>query len=421
MNRLIRFCLLVSLNLFFIITILTGYGNKAADGVEYYAFVPGFTSSHSIWSGLGITDDDQVYISVSDHTDQFAFYHFNPADKSMDFIGEFDKMVGINFYNWQGKVHTVLEWDAVRKVFYFGTDAGEDKGGTILDHPVGYHGGMLCSFDPQNKLIRILSTPSIFNSVKGLLYSKANDRIGFIMAPEAKMGYYDIKTGKTRDLGRMNGWHVPRIMMKDKWGNMYSVDAYGYLNMIHHKSGELMRLTLQLPHLAETKENILGAGISAFAMSPDGERLFAMGNSCNTFFEYRPSKDSVGEIVWWEATWGDKNKPYIKSYNSSALAFYKNRLYYAIGGHGSFVNEYGVVWVIEYDIETRNKKLVRKLDNSVITECTGSNVLDSKGYIYFGGHGQSLYSQEFSEGGTVKMPPAKPYLVRFHPDSLNNK
>jgi hypothetical protein len=98
-------------------------------------------------------------------------------------------------------------------------------------------------------------------------------------------------------------------------------------------------------------------------------------------------------------------------------------MYYGLGGHGSYVDTTKKgVYLLEKDINTKKTRIIHQIDSRRCTELTGSGIIDSKGYVYFGGHGSSLAAED-AEAGAGAKPAAKrrAFIVKFNPKVLVEK
>ena len=396
----------------------SGYRNVEAGGMHYYAFTQGFPESNSIWSGLGITNDDMVYVAVSDHAINVGLFKYNPKKDTMSYLGDVLGNGKLWLHEWQGKVHTLLIQNPKDGLIYFGTDAGNAFWEGIGTAEQTFVGGHWFCIDPKTDNVTDLGLGVEYLGLKSIAVDPVYDRIFATTDPSSHFLVHDIDKGKSRhfkvfreanrDLGCINGAHEPRMTWADKWGNAYTHNEIGRLVEYVAATGDLKTLRTQIPFAAGTPTWHQAEGPSAIVPVNGGEYFYGV-TYFGRLFKHVPEKSGEGRIVDMGNIMGD-NDSVMCPIGAHSLALGQNgRLYYAMGGHGKFITEDSSAVVYEYDLKTGKKQLAYKFRN-IVRECTGG-VTDSKGNIYFAAHGQSVPAP----GAKGE---AKPYLVKFHPSTL---
>lgn len=130
------------------------------DGTELGTpLLPGFPL-HSVWSGMGQTNDGTVYIAVSNHAEpggNVAIFKFEPQRDKMTFVADL-KSISEAADNWlpnenQYKVHTFLV-EHLDGNLYFAT--------MPADKPSTHRGAHLYRLDPRTDTISDLSATAPF-------------------------------------------------------------------------------------------------------------------------------------------------------------------------------------------------------------------------------------------------------------------
>jgi len=144
-------------------------------------------------------------------------------------------------------------------------------------------------------------------------------------------------------------------------------------------------------------------------------------------YRYHPEKNGPGKMEDLGCNHlkpGQKEEECLGIYSPN-LAVMNGKAYYAIGGHGKyFYKDKKEIYVVEKDLKTKKTRIIHKVDSRRCTEFTGSGIIDSKGNVYFGGHGQST-SAEDAEGIKTKKKKSdtkrRAFLVKFDPKKLIKK
>lgn len=395
-----------------------GYRSLEAGGMRYYAFTQGFPDANTIWSGIGITRDDMVYVAVSDHAINVGIFKYNPQKDSMTYLGDVLGNGKLRLHEWQGKVHTMLVQDPKDGLVYFGTDAGNSFWEGIGAPEQGYVGGHWFTIDPKTDEVSDLGLGVEYLGIKSIAIDPVYRRIFATTDPSSHFIIHDIEKGKSkdftifreanRDLGCVNDAHEPRMVWTDKWGNCYTSNEIGRLVEFKGATGELKTLYTRIPFAPGAQSYSKAEGFSAVVSVKGGEYFYGVTYS-GRLAKHIPEKEGEGRMEDLGNVWGDDDE--IPSpIGAHSLALGQNeRLYYAMGGHGSFITKDTAAVVGEYDLKTRKKEIAYKFEN-IVRECTGG-VTDSKGNIYFSAHGSSVPQP----GGKAE---SKPYLVKFHPSTL---
>jgi hypothetical protein len=395
------------------------YQSYSKGGVHFHAFTEGFPRSHTIWSAIGITSADVIYLGVADHTVNAGLFRYDARKDSMAFIGDVLGLGKLWLHEWQGKIHTNIVQDPGSGLLYFGTDAGNDIlwGWGIPDQE--YVGGHWFAIDPRTDQVSDLGLGARYLGLKSIVIDTVYGRIFSTTDPSSHFLVYDIKKGQSprfeevghsiRDLGCVNGVHEPRMVWADKWGNAYTTNEIGQWVQFVGKTGELRRINgVRLPFAPGTPTWHLASGPSA-VIALEGKECFYGITYYGRLFKHVAEETGDGRVSDLGSAW-DADTLYHPNLNVLNLGLGKNgNLYYVIGGHGNFITPDSSAVLVEFNPKTGRKSLIYRFDKSV-TECTGS-VTDSKGRVYFAGHGISAPA-----GGRTEQ--SKPYLVQFHPDSL---
>lgn len=394
------------------------YKNMVKGGMHYYAFTQGFPKAHSIWSAMGITSDDMIYVGVSDHTVNSGLFKYDSKKDVMIYLGDVLGNGKLWLHEWQGKIHTPIIQNPKDGLVYFGTDAGNGIWECAGIPGSEYVGGHWFVIDPKTDKISDLGLGTRYMGLKSIAVDPIHNRLFATTDPSSHFIIYNIDKGKSpkyeeekdacKDLGCINGAHEPRMVWTDKWGNCYTVNEIGQLVEYVAATGELRRLNSVLIPMAPGTPTWQPAQ-GASAVLPVNDKEFYYGITYyGRLFKHVPEEKGEGKVIDLGNGWGNDN--YNDQLKIGCLALgQNNKLYYVIGGHGRFVTADSSAILVEFDPETKKKTLIYKFDQ-IVTECTGG-ATDTKGNIYFAAHGQSV-----PEPGKEAI--RKPYLIKFHPSTI---
>lgn len=379
-----------------------------------------FKSGKNIWGSVGINPDGLIMVGVANHEDNVGLYLFNTKNDSLSYEGDFMSLTRAYPTEWQSKIHSYIFWNRKHEKFFFGTDAGSYRSETLVEHPYGYSGGHWCSYDPASKRLEDLGLNAPHRSIKGIAHSEASQMLFGVTDPQTHFITYNITTGEKRDFGRTNGFHQPRLLFCDKWGNAYTTDTQGELLKFDVKSKELVSLRLPLPRAGEQDYIKKASGFMSIQEMPDGSVLGI--THWSVAFKYVPAETGKGLMEDLGCVIGRDGKDF-KQQQAPNVAVIGDKMYYGMGGHGIFLDTLKKdVVLVEKDLKTKKTRIIHRLDHRRVTELTGSGIIDAAGNIYFGGHGSSLAPEDIEKiaGKDVDTPP-QAFLVKFNPRVIAEK
>ena len=209
--------------------------------------------------------------------------------------------------------------------------------------------------------------------------------------------------------GRLGSDHVPRILFSDKWGNGYYVDWRQRLVKFERASRELVFAEESLPAFEGTPGNYIITGITASAEARDGDVIYLITYGAKLVAFY-PEETGIGRF---EDMGGlvdrESDEPWAPYCPNVGLGD-NGRVYYFLGGHGSYVEPDTTV-LMEFDPESGSRDVVMRFTLDKVSEVTGNNVRDSEGTLYFCGRRRDLKARQMGESGQ-----SRPFLIVFNPE-----
>jgi hypothetical protein len=293
---------------------------------------------------------------------------------------------------------------------YFATDGGEYRQLYLMDHPQGYLGGFFLKWDSTEKRLTNLGMGMQYESVKDLAVDRKSGRILAVTFPQVHLLTYDPQRNDMRDLGRMGSGHVPRVVFRDWWDNMYYVDWRQRLIKYEYDSGKLVFARESLPAFEGTPGNSIITGITAYATDRQAGVIYLITYG-SKMLAFHPQRDGIGKVEDLGGIYdGTVKKPY--EYYCPNLALGRNgKLYYFLGGHGIYAGTEASVALVEFTPDTGRKRVLMRYPLNTLSEATGSDIRDEEGNLYFAGRRFDASAQQRGESGA-----SRPILVIFNPE-----
>jgi hypothetical protein len=185
---------------------------------------PDFPDAHSTWGSIGYnTKHNKVFIGVTNHRDRVGLFEYDVTSSRMRLCGFIPDLANLRDYQWQGKIHSQIV-EGPDGAMYFTTDGGESREEYLMDHPHGYSGGFFMKWDPASERLTNLGIGLQYESIKDLAVDQIDGKICAVSYPQVHFLTYDPKANRLHDFGRLGSDHVPRVLFRDWWSNVYYVD-----------------------------------------------------------------------------------------------------------------------------------------------------------------------------------------------------
>lgn len=367
---------------------------------------PGFPEGVSTWGSIGYsTVFNKVVIGVTNHRNKQAIFEYDVASRKMQMQGLVHDMAHLQPFHWQGKIHSKIA-EGPGGEMYFSTDGGENREEYLMDHPQGYGGGFLMKWNIETKQLTNLGMPMLYESIKDVEVDEQTGTIYAISYPSVHFLIYEPATNKLQDLGRLGSSHVPRIIFTDQWANCYYVDWRQRLVKYEKEKKALVFATQSLPAFPGTPGSKIITGVTGFAKDATRQVIYLVTYGAKLLAFY-PQKDGIGKIEDLGGIIDTGKEPPYGPYCPNISIAKNGKLYYFIGGHENYVKEKTSL-LVEFDPETRQKKIVLEFPISEVSEVTGCNVVDKEGNLYFAG---------VKHSGAMN---SLPFMIKFNPEKELN-
>ncbi|WP_321285707.1 hypothetical protein [uncultured Sunxiuqinia sp.] len=353
-------------------------------------------------------------MGVTNHKNKVGLYEYNVQSKEIELKGFIDKMGHLRDYQWQGKIHTKIVFDSKGKV-YFGTDGGESREEYLMNHPRGYAGGFLMSWDNKTNSLKNLGVPMQYESIKDVDVDIETGKLYAITYPQAHFITYDPKSNEQNDYGRLASSHVPRVLFTDNWGNCYYVDWRQRLVKYEKVTNKLIFGKESLPAFEGTPGAFIITGITSYAKDEVNNTIYLVTYGAKVL-AFHPQKKGIGPVDDLGACYDLADsiiwKPYVPNLNLGK----NGKLYYFVGGHGNYIKEDTSV-LMELDPKTKEKRIVLEFSTEEVSEVTGSGVVDKNGNLYYAGRQKFPKTKEMKESlPTLDDNISIPFIIKFNPE-----
>ncbi len=383
-------------------------GDLTGENVRFLSY-PGFPEAHSTWGSIGYSSAyNKVYIGVTNHRDRQGLFEYDVSSKTLQLCGFIGDLGHLRSFEWQGKIHTQIV-EGPDGAMYFGTDGGETREEELKEHPAGYGGGFFFKWDPRERRLTNLGMGLPYEGIKDIGADPIDGLLLAVSYPQVHLIAYDVAKNEMRDLGRFGGGHVPRVIFHDWWGNFYYVDWRQRLVEYTHDTRKLVFARDSLPAFPGTPGERIITGITAYAVDKPSGVIYLITYG-SKMLAFHPQQTGIGKVDDLGGIYDLEGRPPYNYYCPN-LALGKNgKLYYFLGGHGSFAGEGAGVSLMAFDPRTRTKRTVLTYPLSVLSEATGSDVKDPEGNLYYAGRRDDMTAARMGESGA-----SRPFLIIVNP------
>jgi hypothetical protein len=371
---------------------------------------PDFPDAHSTWGSIGFnTRHDKVFMGVTNHRDRVGLFEYDVVSQRMKLCGFVPDLANLREYQWQGKIHSQIV-EGPDGSMYFTTDGGESREEYLMNHPHGYSGGFFMKWDPTSDRLTNLGIGMQYESIKDLAVDQIDGRISAVSYPQVHFLTYDPKANRLRDFGRLGSDHVPRVLFRDWWSNVYYVDWRQRLVKYERDEDKLIFAQDSLPSFEGTPGEYIITGITAYAVDKPAGVIYLVTYGAK-ILAFHPVQKGIGPVEDLGGIFDGTLRPAWNYYCPNLALGRNNKLYYFIGGHGMYAAEGESIVLMEFDPHNRSKHITLTFPLSEISEVTGSDVKDRTGNLYFAGRRSNPRAERMGESGA-----SRPFMILFNPE-----
>jgi len=294
-----------------------------------------------MFSALYVAADGMVYAGLCTHAGSGQFYQYDPRAGRMRHIADIAEFLGQRGKGIRtaGKIHTPFVEDKEGRI-YFGTMC-EDSGPPNID-PYSWEGPHWIRYDPKADRLENLGLINRLWGIYGLVIDKKRNLL-FGTAWDGHLYRYDINTGKSRDVGRVDNWDDLRQIVIDDEGNVYGTYPTARIWKYDARTELVYDLSVQIPHDPQVFPTRLSNPMldrkaiwRAVKWDPVDRVVYGVDGGSSILFKYDPNDGPGGKVTalgrLCTERFFDSNR---KDVPSSTLAFtigHDRRVYYAAAG-----------------------------------------------------------------------------------------
>lgn len=414
---------------------------------EKYAYVdtrdfPGGRQESSMYSALYTASDGKLYIGLCIHAGASQFYQYDPAIDSMRHIADLPEFLGEKGRGIRvaGKIHSPFVEDSEGNI-YFGTMC-EDAGPPSID-PYSWEGPHWIRYNPKTDKLEDLGLINPLWGIYGLTIDRQRNYL-FATAWNGHVYRFNIDSGITRDLGRVDNWDVLRSIVADEEGNVYGCYPKARIWRYDAETERIHNLPVSIPYdptifpRRMTNPMLDRKAIWRVATWDSVEKvIYGIDGGSAIFFRYDPKAGLDGKVTALEKLCSEyfyhsdrKDIPY------STFAFFigkDRKIYYAPVGlafdftikveAATLAQNLGGIKraphteLVTYDLRTNNRVylgILKTLDGRNIFGC-GAATCGLDGTIYFCGAVETRDVKN-AAGIVMKEYPFKMSLIIYRPN-----
>jgi hypothetical protein len=347
--------------------------------------------------------DGRVYVGLNHHGGGATVAVYDSVSDQMRNLGDVNRITGYTNLQVepQAKVHTQICEGPDGKI-YFGTHLSAFYGFAKFTSPEAYPGGHWMVYDPKTDLLTDLGLAKKGNGLLTMTIDPFRERLYALTYPMAHFILYDIKSGNTRDMGRVQNWDaIGRTLAVDDKGRIYGPREQGRLWRYDPQTDRIENLMIQLPqrevgvpvHRAhwETEQTW-----TAVAHSPDHKLIYFLETGSSYLVEYDPNDGPEGSMrlldqLCADRYLGQRDIPYAMI---SFCLGTDNVIYYT-GNSGIADEEGSPYWgggmasmLVTYDLNSGMRKdhgIIRVEDDLIAIQPNSASAAPD-GTIYFVAH-----------------------------------
>jgi hypothetical protein len=359
---------------------------------------PGLHEMDGNWAALFAASDGKVYAGLAYHGGDGHMVYYDSKTDTVHDIGNLTELSGESHLRRgpQSKIHARFGEGKDGRI-YFGTHGGWWWNYSRFGFKEGYPGAHWMAYDPKTKRVEDFGLGVPNEGINTGAYDPIFNRIYGLTHPRGHFVYYDVKTRKAVDKGRINNWEsICRTLGIDGSGNVYGSFGEGQIFRYDPRTDEIEEFDLRLP--IRRKGVSLGRDYNKsetawrnVVWDPQTSQFYGIEESATILFSYKPGPkggeiQKLGQLAI--PSMADKREV---PYATLSLALGRDRkLYYgAAGREFDYGGSAGVATahLIVHDLKTNKTEVLGAMLLEDGRRVLGTNAADTgaDGTIYFVG------------------------------------
>jgi hypothetical protein len=407
-----------------------GIASGGSVRVDYRVF-PGLERMDGNWAALFAASDGKVYAGLAYHGgDGHLVYYDSQTDRMHD-VGNLTELCGESNLKRgpQSKIHAKFGEGRDGRI-YFGTHAGFWWDYARFATKEGYPGAHWMAFDPKTDRVQDFGLGVPNEGVNTGAYDPQFNRIYGLTHPRGHFVYYDVKTGRAVDKGRINNWEsICRTLGIDDEGNVYGSFGAGQIFKYDPRTDEIQELSVCVP----IREKGISLGRDYFKSETAWRTLvwdrktrqfFGIDESATILFSFNPRAGKDGEVqrLGQLAIPGFEDRRDVPYATLSLTLGHDRKLYYgAAGKEFDFGGSAGAATahLITYEVDSGKKEDLGEMLLGDGSRVLGTNSADTgpDGTIYLVGaiEVRTVAGKPLEAAGDIGGVPYRLALLIYHP------
>lgn len=216
--------------------------------VEHRVF-PGLHEMDGNWAALFASSDGKVYAGLAYHGGDGHLVFYDSKSDRMHDVGNLTELAGESHLRRgpQSKIHAKFGEGKDGRI-YFGTHGGYWWNYSRFATKEGYPGAHWMAYDPKTNRVEDFGNGVPNEGVNTGAYDSLFNRIYGLTHPRGHFVYYDVKSRKAVDKGRVNNWEsICRTLGIDDQGNVYGSFGMGQIFKYDPRKDEIEELAVRVP------------------------------------------------------------------------------------------------------------------------------------------------------------------------------
>ncbi|MCK4558202.1 MAG: hypothetical protein KAV45_00360 [Calditrichia bacterium] len=361
---------------------------------------PGGHREDGMWTAISAASDGKVYFGLSTNGNSAHFYIYDPKRDEMRHRADLIKILGESgrAVRTNAKIHTPFVEAGDGKIYFASGSMGH--GPNEID-PRSWEGGHWWCYDPEKDKLTDLGLVLPQQGVYALVCDKTRNRL-YGTSAWGNFIIYDIETGITTDLGRVNNHRkVCRTMAIDNMGVVYgSYEPFHIFKYLPQRES-IEETSLEIPTdrtLHPGKWNAYRPNWRCAIWDETRKKIYGIDRTSSILFEYDPYVNEADAVKSLTKLCADQHLDQnMIPYATLAFTLGKDdKIYYApvvqpfdytadlgvIGG--DVTGSYHYTHLVTYDLNTgeRIDHGAIKVENDAIVLGVGGATTGPDGTIY---------------------------------------
>ncbi|MBI4875134.1 MAG: hypothetical protein HY822_10930 [Acidobacteria bacterium] len=279
-----------------------GLLSAASVRVRHQVF-PGLHQMDGIWAALLAASDGKVYAGLAYHGGDGHMVYFDSKTGRVHDVGNLTELSGESQLRRgpQSKIHARFGEGTDGRI-YFGTHGGHWWNYARFATKEGYPGAHWMAFDPKTGRVEDFGLGVPNQGVNTGAYDPLFNRIYGLTHPKGEFVYYDVKTRKAVNKGRINNWEsICRTLGIDDRGNVYGSFGQGQIFKYDPRGDAIEELAGRLPIRAQGIS--LGRDYDksetawrTVVWDPKTRQFYGIEESATILFSFRPETLAIQRL-----------------------------------------------------------------------------------------------------------------------------